>query len=91
MLDRNGEWLRAFIAPDDSWRIHEPSLDQISPKLRTAVLTYEDRWFYHHFGINPLSIVQAAIGTFVLLPVAIETMYDPTKASVSILFDDRVI
>lgn len=61
VLDRNGEWLRVFIASDESWHIPEPSLDEISPKLRTAVLTYEDRWFYGHFGINPFSILQAAI------------------------------
>ena len=61
VLDRHGEWLRAFIASDESWHIPEPSLDEISPQLRTAVLTYEDRWFYRHFGINPFSIVQAAI------------------------------
>ena len=61
VLDRDGEWLRAFIASDESWHIPEPSLDEISPKLRTAVLTYEDRWFYRHFGINPFSILQAAI------------------------------
>jgi penicillin-binding protein 1C len=61
VLDRHGEWLRAFIASDESWHIPEPSLDEISPQLRTAVLTYEDRWFYRHFGINLFSIVQAAI------------------------------
>ena len=59
VLDRDGEWLRAFTAPDDSWRIPEPSLNEISPKLQTAVLTYEDQWFYHHLGINPISIIQA--------------------------------
>ncbi|MCG8626706.1 MAG: transglycosylase domain-containing protein, partial [Proteobacteria bacterium] len=61
VLDRHGEWLRAFAASDDSWRIPEPSLTEISPKLKTAVLTYEDRWFYHHFGINPFSIAQALV------------------------------
>ena len=61
VLDRHGEWLRAFAASDDSWRIPEPSLAEISPKLRTAVLTYEDRWFYHHFGINPISIAKALV------------------------------
>ena len=61
VLDRHGEWLRAFAASEDSWRIPEPSLAEISPKLRTAVLTYEDRWFYHHLGINPFSIAQALV------------------------------
>ena len=63
VLDRHGAWLRAFISSDESWHIPEPSLDEISPKLRTAVLTYEDRWFYRHFGINPFSIIQAMQST----------------------------
>ena len=61
VLDRHGEWLRVFTASDDSWRIPARSLAEISPKLRTSVLTYEDRWFYHHFGINPFSIAQALV------------------------------
>jgi penicillin-binding protein 1C len=28
------------------------------------MLTYEDRWFYHHWGINPVSLVGAAIDNF---------------------------
>ncbi len=59
VLDRNGEWLRAFTAPDDMWRLPETSLDAISPRFQTAMLTYEDRWFYHHWGINPVSLAGA--------------------------------
>ena len=61
VLNRHGEWLRVFTASDGSWRIPEPSLADISPKLQTAVLTYEDRWYYYHFGINPFSIAQAMV------------------------------
>ena len=28
VLDRHGEWLRAFIASDESWHIPEASLDE---------------------------------------------------------------
>lgn len=61
VLDRNGEWLRAFTASDDMWRLHETSLDAMSPRFQTAMLTYEDRWFYRHWGINPVSLMNAAI------------------------------
>ena len=61
VLDRNGEWLRAFTAPDDMWRIVEPSLSVVSPQLQTALLTYEDRWFYQHWGINPAALLSAAL------------------------------
>ena len=64
VLDRNGEWLRAFTSPDEMWRFSETSLDTISPRFQTAVLTYEDRWFYHHWGINPVSLAGAAVDNF---------------------------
>ena len=82
VLDRNGEWLRAFLAEDGMWRFsyqssvvsHQlrgdsvgqyPSLtDNRKPKtenpwLHEAMLTVEDRWFYYHCGINPVSMVTA--------------------------------
>ena len=74
VLDRNGEWLRAFLAADGMWRIavgfHQPSAvsktvltakqaDNYSPLLHQAILTSEDRWFYYHYGINPVSIATA--------------------------------
>ncbi len=60
VLDRNGYWLRAFTAPDDMWRMPETSLSAVSPQLQTAILTYEDRWFYQHWGINPAALLSAA-------------------------------
>ncbi|MXY27555.1 penicillin-binding protein 1C [Candidatus Poribacteria bacterium] len=72
VLDRNGEWLRAFLAPDGMWRFscqskmvnREPRTANSEPRthnyfLHQAILTSEDRWFYYHFGINPVSIATA--------------------------------
>ena len=75
VLDRNGEWLRAFLAEDGMWRIavssqqegivkRKPLTDSRQPianshLLHQAILTSEDRWFYYHYGINPVSIVTA--------------------------------
>lgn len=64
VLDRNGEWLRAFTSADDMWRFPETSLTQVSPRLQTAMLTYEDRWFYHHWGINPVALSGAVWDNF---------------------------
>lgn len=61
VLDSSGEWLRAFTSPDEMWRLPETSLDAISPRFQTAMLTYEDKWFYHHWGVNPVSLVGATI------------------------------
>ena len=60
VLDRNEKLLRAFTAPDEMWRIPS-TIEDISPKLRMAVINYEDRYFRYHFGINPISVARAAI------------------------------
>ena len=58
VLDRNGEWLRAFLADDGMWRLSE-NTNTVSPLLHQAMLTTEDKWFYYHCGINPVSIATA--------------------------------
>jgi penicillin-binding protein 1C len=59
VLDSQGEPLRAFADKDGEWR-YPVRLDQVSPYYLEALIAYEDRWYYHHFGINPLSLVRAA-------------------------------
>lgn len=58
--DRHGELIRAFTTPEGRWHIPQ-KLEQVSSTLELATLHYEDRWFYWHFGINPVSIGRAAI------------------------------
>lgn len=57
--DRNGQLLRLTLTADDKYRIYTP-LSEISPHIINAVLLYEDKHFYHHFGINPISLIRAA-------------------------------
>ena len=61
ILDRHGKTLRVFLSKNDTWQIDEASLNQISQKLQSAMLTYEDCWFCLHPSINPFSIIQALI------------------------------
>lgn len=56
--DRNGKLLRITLTPDDKYRIFTP-LDQISPHIIKAIILYEDKYFYTHFGVNPISVVRA--------------------------------
>jgi len=35
-------------------------LKEISPKLKEAILFKEDKYFYYHFGVNPVAIARAA-------------------------------
>jgi penicillin-binding protein 1C len=56
---KEGETLYAFLGDDDHWRL--PMEEQeITPELRRAFLTKEDKWFNYHFGVNPFAIVRAA-------------------------------
>ncbi len=59
IYDRHGEFLQAFLTPDDSWRIRT-SPASIPPKLKRIILEKEDRYFYYHPGVNPVSIIRAA-------------------------------
>lgn len=59
----DGELLRVTLASDDQYRLWTP-LNQMSPELIDAFLLKEDRWFYWHPGINPISIVRAGFRTW---------------------------
>ncbi len=57
--DRDGKLLRTFLASDEKWR-YPVVLSEVAPELTEAIVTSEDRWFYWHIGINPLSVLRAA-------------------------------
>lgn len=55
----NGEMLSARIARDGQWRF--PEVDSVSDKYEKALLTFEDQYFYNHFGVNPLAMGRAIV------------------------------
>jgi penicillin-binding protein 1C len=57
--DAHGRLLSARIAADGQWRMY-PS-DSLPTKYVACLTRYEDRWFWWHPGINPVSMVQAAM------------------------------
>ncbi len=57
VADRNGELLGARIASDGQWRF--PPRTTTPEKVKQCLITFEDRHFYHHWGVNPLSIGRA--------------------------------
>ncbi|HRJ09539.1 MAG TPA: penicillin-binding protein 1C [Prosthecobacter sp.] len=59
--DRDGRLLHLALTPDGKYRRCTP-LAEISPALIEATLTLEDRHFYGHPGVNPLSLLRAAWG-----------------------------
>jgi penicillin-binding protein 1C len=54
----DGTPLRAFPDRDHVWR-HPVVLEQVSPYYIQALLTYEDRSFWWHPGINPFAFLRA--------------------------------
>ncbi|MEE1925645.1 peptidoglycan glycosyltransferase PbpC [Pseudomonas sp. 148P] len=59
VLAEDGTPLWRFADADGVWR-YPVSLDEVSPLYLQALLTYEDRWFYSHPGVNPLALGRAA-------------------------------
>ena len=55
--DRNGKLLGAAIAEDGQWRF--PETDSVPLKFQSAILLFEDKYFYSHPGFNPVSILRA--------------------------------
>lgn len=58
LLDRDGNLLGATVATDEQWRFR--GLDTLPPMYVDALLTYEDRYFYDHPGVNPISLLKSA-------------------------------
>lgn len=59
VVDSRGQPLRSFADSRGEWR-YRIRLDQVSPYYLDALIAYEDRWFYRHPGVNPLSLARAA-------------------------------
>ncbi len=55
--DRNGDLLGARIAADGQWRF--PAADSLSEKYATCVVAFEDKRFWWHPGVDPLSLSRA--------------------------------
>jgi len=59
VMDREGRPLRFFLAEDGMWRF-PLGPDEVPPDLAAALVASEDRHFYSHPGVNPLSVLRAA-------------------------------
>jgi penicillin-binding protein 1C len=57
LQSKNGELLSASIAGDGQWRF--PQTDSVPDKFTKALITFEDKRFYNHPGIDPLSLGRA--------------------------------
>ncbi|WP_449466155.1 penicillin-binding protein 1C [Stenotrophomonas humi] len=58
VVARDGTPLRAFADAEGVWR-YPADAKTVSPLYLQALLTYEDRWFWRHPGINPWALLRA--------------------------------
>ena len=55
----NGQLLSASIAADGQWRF--PETESIPERFEQALITFEDKRFFYHPGVDPLSMARAAL------------------------------
>lgn len=54
---RDGDLLSATIASDGQWRF--PEVTSVSKKFSDAIITFEDKRYYDHFGVDVLALARA--------------------------------
>ncbi|MEO5976586.1 MAG: penicillin-binding protein 1C [Chryseolinea sp.] len=57
LLDSSGQLLSASIAPDGQWRF--PTSNVVPEKFKTALIAFEDKNFYSHFGVDVFAMLRA--------------------------------
>ena len=57
LYSAENQLLGATIAEDEQWRF--PYNDSIPEKFKICITEFEDAHFYHHFGVNPISLLRA--------------------------------
>lgn len=55
----SGELLAAQIATDGQWRL--PAQDSVPSKFAKCIVNFEDEYFYHHPGFNPVAMYNAML------------------------------
>lgn len=60
ITDDKDEVIHAFLTNNEQWRM-KTELEEISPLLRKTIVQKEDKYFYRHFGINPIAVGRAFV------------------------------
>ncbi len=60
----DGKVIHAFLNNHEKWRM-KTELSEITPALKTAIINKEDKYFYHHPGINPFAMMRALFNNII--------------------------
>ena len=60
VLDREGRLLRAYATSEGRWRL-AATREDVDPRFLKLLFAYEDKRFFSHIGVDPLSLGRAAI------------------------------
>ncbi len=60
IYDRHSELMRLHLSEDGFLRIPIDKAS-ISEDIKKTLLSYEDQYFYYHFGVNPFSLARAIL------------------------------
>ena len=55
--DRAGNLLNATVAADGQWRF--PEVEEVPAKFATCLISFEDKRFYKHPGVDPIAMIRA--------------------------------
>lgn len=58
IYDNSENIIKMALSEDEFWR-YDLEKNEIPELLKQSVLLFEDRYFYYHFGVNPISILRA--------------------------------
>jgi len=59
VYDRDGQLLGAHISADEQWRF--PMIDSVPRVFQEALLTYEDKRYMSHIGVDPIAVGRALV------------------------------
>ncbi|NJK87474.1 MAG: hypothetical protein HC906_17320 [Bacteroidales bacterium] len=59
--DHNNALLGVYLNNREQWIFPPEERGSLPQKLKQAVITYEDQYFYRHPGINPVSLLRATL------------------------------
>lgn len=54
----DGTVLHAYLSKDSKWRM-DVTEKEVNPQLIKAILNKEDKYFYFHYGVNPVAVIRA--------------------------------